>query len=336
MANKKILVLKNDRAGDFISSVRLISELINKSSKLDIYLSEFNYNFKFLIPKSNHKKTNFNLNFIDKIKIFFDIFKNKYDEIFILTPKNFYFFLPILFKKIKFYAIVINGKKRNRPIYFLRKFLYKISIRYRNKINKHNIIQSNLSLIDSQNNFDSFKLNLEQTNTDYFKHIPKNYIYFQFKRKFFEDLNWGINEFEKIINFLESKYDKVVFSADIETNNYDNYFEKNYSFINFEDNASYVKKNNKKTLYLKKIDPINLFHIIKNASKILGPHGLITQISNLLNKRSVNLFNFRIKNTQDYHHQKISFSEWYSNMGIKFIFLNDDINKSLRKITKFI
>ena len=80
----------------------------------------------------------------------------------------------------------------------------------------------------------------------------------------------------------------------------------------------------------------NDVHIVKNASKILGPHGLITQISNLLNKKSINLFNFRIKNLQDYHHQKISFSEWYSNMGIKFIFLNDDVNKSLRKITKFI
>ena len=123
MTNKKILVLKNDRAGDFISSVRLISELINNSDKLDIYLSEYNFNFRFLIPNSNHKKTNFNLKFIDKIRIFFDIYRNKYDEIFILTPKNFYFFLPLLFKKIKFYAIVINGKKRNRPIFFLRKYL---------------------------------------------------------------------------------------------------------------------------------------------------------------------------------------------------------------------
>ncbi len=336
MTNKKILVLKNDRAGDFISSVRLISELINNSDKLDIYLSEYNFNFRFLIPNSNHKKTNFNLKFIDKIRIFFDIYRNKYDEIFILTPKNFYFFLPLLFKKVKFYAIVINGKKRNRPVFFLRKYLHKFSIRYRNKINKHNIIQSNLSLIDANDKFNSPKFELEKTNTDYFKYISKNYIFFQFKKKFFEDLNWGINEFEKIISFLENKYEKVVFSADIEKNNYDDYFEKNYSFINFEDNASYVKKNNKKTLYLKKIDPINLFHIVKNASKILGPHGLITQISNLLNKKSINLFNFRIKNLQDYHHQKISFSEWYSNMGIKFIFLNDDVNKSLRKITKFI
>ena len=336
MANKNILVLKNDRAGDLISSVRLISKLISQNKKLDIYLSEFNYDFKFLIPNCNHKKIGFNLNFIDKIKIFFDIFNNKYDEIFILAPKNYYFFLPVLFKKIKFYAIVINGKKRNRPIFFLRRYLYKTSIRYRNKINKHNIIQSNLSLIDDNNNLDSVQFKLEKINTDYFKHISKNYIYFQFKRKFFKDLNWGTKEFEKIINFFESKYEKVVFSADIEKSEYDLYFEKNYSFINFENKASYVEKNNKKTLYLKKVDPINLFHIIKNANKVIGPHGLITQISSLLNKKSVNLFNFEIKDIKDYHHQKISFSEWYSNMGIKFIFLNEDVKKSLKKIAKFV
>ncbi len=336
MANKNILVLKNDRAGDFISSVKLITELKNQNNKLDIYLSDFNYNFKFLIPNCNYKKTSFDLNLKDKVKILMDIYKNKYDEIFILTPKNFYFFLPVLFKKIKFYAIVINGEKRNRPVYFLRKYLHKFSIRFRNKINRLNIIQSNLSLINCVNNINSAHTKLIKTNVDFFKHISSDYIYFQFKRKFFKDLNWGKKEFEEIINFLENKYKKVVFSADIEKNEYDEYFEKNYSFIDFEDNFSFVETNNKKTIYLKKIDPINLFHIINNANKILSPHGLITQISYLLNKESINLFNFKITNLKDYHHQKISFSEWYSNMGIKFLFLNNDIKKSLRKIAKFV
>ena len=68
----------------------------------------------------------------------------------------------------------------------------------------------------------------------------------------------------------------------------------------------------------------------------MSPHGLITQISYLLGKRNFNLFNFKIQNLNQYHHQKISFSEWYSNMGIKFTFLNNNIDKSLKKISKFI
>ena len=164
MENKKILILKNDRAGDFISSVKLISELKSNNNKIDIYLSKYNYNFRFLTPNCNFKKINYRLNIFDKIKIFFDIFKNKYDEVFILSPKNFYFFLPIFFKKIKFYALVINGKKRNRPALFLRKFLHKISVRYRNKLNKFNIIEHNLNLIDKKSKFDIKKLNLSNEN----------------------------------------------------------------------------------------------------------------------------------------------------------------------------
>ena len=115
---KKILIFKNDRGGDLVSSIRVIYKLIEKKAKISIYLSNINYDFKFLISKLSIKKINFNLNIFDKVKIFYDLFKNKYDEVFILSPKNFYFYLPLFFKKTKFFAITINGKKRNRPNFF--------------------------------------------------------------------------------------------------------------------------------------------------------------------------------------------------------------------------
>ena len=112
---KNILILKNDRAGDLFTSLKLISTLANNSSKLTIYLSELNIGFKFLFKNFLTKEINYNLNFIDKLKIFFDILLNNYDEVYIITPKTFYFYLPIFFRKIKFYAIVYDGKKRLRP-----------------------------------------------------------------------------------------------------------------------------------------------------------------------------------------------------------------------------
>ena len=51
------------------------------------------------------------------------------------------------------------GKKRNRPALFLRKFLHKISVRYRNKLNKFNIIEHNLNLIDK------FQIRVEEIQT---------------------------------------------------------------------------------------------------------------------------------------------------------------------------
>ena len=53
----KILILKNDRADDLISSLKLISSLNIKDNKLKIYLSELNIGFSFL--NSNiHKAIN--------------------------------------------------------------------------------------------------------------------------------------------------------------------------------------------------------------------------------------------------------------------------------------
>ena len=334
--SKKILIFKNDRGGDLVSSLRLIYKLLENNNKVSIYLSEINYNFKFLLQETKINKINFDLTMLDKIKIFINILTNKYDEIFILSPKNFYFYLPLVFKKIKFYGIVINGKKRNRPPLYLRKYLYKYQIAHRNKINKINVIQNQLALLNFNENFNYKKINLPSLDKNVLNNLPKNYFFFQFKKNFFDSLNWNTNEFEKIIKFINSKYEFIVFSADIEKNYYDSYFESNYSSIDFNNENKFSYKNNKNIIYLKKIDPKNLLLIIKDANKILCPHGLITQISYLFNKESVNLFHFKINNIDDYHHEKISFSEWYSNMGIKFTILNNDINKAIRKISKFI
>ena len=39
----KILILKNDRAGDLFTSLNLISTLLRDAKHADIYLSELNY-----------------------------------------------------------------------------------------------------------------------------------------------------------------------------------------------------------------------------------------------------------------------------------------------------
>tara|TARA_Y100001970_G_scaffold292764_1_gene435709 strand:+ start:3899 stop:4900 length:1002 start_codon:yes stop_codon:yes gene_type:complete len=332
---KKILIFKNDRGGDLVSSIRVIYKLIEKKAKISIYLSNINYDFKFLISKLNIKKINFNLNIFDKVKIFYDLFKNKYDEVFILSPKNFYFYLPLFFKKTKFFAITINGKKRNRPNFFLRKYLHKYKISYRTKLNDKNIIQNQLSLIDADENFDVHKLNLRDLNKTVFNRLPKNFVFFQFKKSFFDQLCWSTKEFEQIIQLLQSKYKYVVFSSDIEDNHYDSYFYNKYSSIDFKNQNSFSNKNSN-AIYLRKVNPENLCLIIKMSNKIVCPHGLVTQIAYLFEKKSVNLFCFEINSVEDYHHQKISFSEWYSNMRLTFVFLNNNIDKAIKKISKFL
>ena len=202
-------------------------------------------------------------------------------------------------------------------------------------MNNKNIIQNQLSLIDADGVFDYHDLKLNNLSESISKKLPKKFAFFQFKKSFFDQLNWSAEEFKKIVQLIEVKYKFVIFSSDIENNDYDTYFMENYSTIDFTNQNSFYNRNTN-IIYLRKVDPENLCLLIKMADKIICPHGLVTQIAYLFNKKSVNLFCFKIHNIEEYHHQKISFSEWYSNMKIKFIFLNTNIDKAIRKISKFL
>ena len=91
-----------------------------------------------------------------------------------------------------------------------------------------------------------------------------------------------------------------------------------------------------KVVAFKDVNSQDLFTILNYSSYIVCPHGLITHISRFLNRDSLNLFYFSINSNKDIIHEKISFSEFYLNMNLNFIFLNKDINKSIIKISKFI
>ena len=135
------VIYKNDGIGDLAHSLDAINNIISSkdNDKVTIYLSNLCKNFTFLIqnPKVNIKIINNNLNISEKFNLFFYLKKNKINKVYILTPKYFYYFLPLFFRSIKFYAICINNTGNyRRPNTFLRKFLYKYEINDRGKVFK--------------------------------------------------------------------------------------------------------------------------------------------------------------------------------------------------------
>ena len=333
---KNILILKNDRAGDLFTSLKLISSL-GINNKIKIYLSELNYGFSFFFKTHTVKKINLNLSFLDKIKIFFDIFRNKYDEVYILTPKNYYFILPFIFQKIKFYAIVYDNYHKMRPNKFLRKYLYKFNIIYRDKLNKNNYRVSQLNLLNKEITIDQqfSNLHIPKFSTKKNELLPENFIFFQFRYKFFETLKWDFKDILNFLLFLNKKYEYVLFCSDKETNyntiKYVNFFLKEFSFIDFNETQSFYKKN-KKIIYLKNLDSLDFFQVTKLAKYNIGPHGILSHLSYFHKVPSLNLFNFKVSSKKDMVHQKISFSEWYKDMNLNFSFLNEDFLKTLKKI----
>ena len=101
--DKRIIIFKNDRGGDLLNSLKCISSLIERNSNITIFLSELNKSFSFLFNNVSIKKLKFNLTMFEKIKLLIFFFNNKIDEVYILTPKNYFFYLPFFFRKIKFH-----------------------------------------------------------------------------------------------------------------------------------------------------------------------------------------------------------------------------------------
>ena len=297
-SNKKIVIFKNDRGGDLFISLKIISSLKNEYKNVIIYLSELNFGFRFLFNQFKIKKINYNLTILDKINIFFFLIKSNIDEVYILTPKNFYFYLPLIFRKIKFYAVTINGNKRSRPPKFMKKFLKNyVEISRKDIKNKKPSRDLQLDLLDENIEIDHHYKNLSvpNINENQKKIIPSKFIYLQFKKSFFEDFGWNISEFLKIIDLLLSKYENVLFSSDIEENKYNKYFYNNFSNIDLISNKVNIY-NDRKVYFLNEINSKELFLIIEAADKCIAPHGLITNICYFLNKESVNLFNYQVSN----------------------------------------
>jgi hypothetical protein len=251
-----------------------------------------------------------------------------------ISPKNYYYYLSLLFKRIKFFAITIDGKKRLRPNNFIKKFLYKYVTISKKRVNHKSSSSLMCELLD-KNTIDHNLSNIEYPKLNKFisNNIPKDFLFIQYKESFYDKINLSKNFFSKLINELNKSKQQIIFSSDIEDNLSNKFFYDNFKVIDCEKNIIKDHPNNN-FIYLHKINSEDLLGVVQKSNFVISPHGLITHMCNFYGKKSLNLFNFKICSSQDLKEQKIAFSEWYKNINLKFVFLNSDIDRSIRKIKK--
>ena len=333
MRKKKVLILKNDRTGDLFVSLNAINKIINKhyNEDMDIFLSDVNYKFSFLFPIINKKKISMNLSIFEKIKIFLYLLFNNVRTVYILTPKNFYYYLPFFFRKIRFYGITIKSDK-SRPSLFLKKYLYKSAELDRINIKKRKSsyeIQSSLIDTNFDRNLLSNKISINHTFL-----YPKNFIYFHYKRSLFENLlKWDLDTICKFLEILSNKYENILFSSELNDQNKNNFFSNKFNTFDFINNKK-IDLNKKNIFFLKDIDGSDLFDAVKKSSKIISPEGIITHMGYYLNKPILALMHFNLNKRQDFISQIISCKEWFPPTNYKFIVLKKNFDKSLQKISK--
>ncbi len=332
----RTIILKNDRVGDLFTSIQTINLIFNKhkNDEIEIFLSEANHKFSFLFKSKKVKIINLKLKFLDKLNIFFYFLINKIDHVYILSPKNFYFYIPLIFffKKIKFYGLCIDSKKK-RPPNILRKFLFKTAIIDRQKI------KSRKSTYITQQELVDYDGNLRNLiNSDLVSNlkveIPENSVFFHYKHKIFNDLlNWDLDKVKTLIKFLSNKKGSLIFSSELNNKFCDDYFYAHFNSYDFK-LKKLNKINSEKILFLKNIDGLDLFTAIKNSKQIIAPEGIITHIGYYLNKKILSLMHFKLKNRKDFINQIISCKEWFPPNNFEYSVLKKDFQLSLNKLTK--
>ena len=254
--DKKILILKNDRVGDLFNSIKGINSILNepKDYKIEIILSKFSKDISFLFDKNNIKVDiyNYDLNFSEKLKIIKKVLINNYEKIFILSPKSIYFYLPII-SNSKFYAVVVKDHKRNRPLKFLQKKLFKFEINDRTSKRVNEGISAlteklcNEKSIEYPNILNNKPSNSKLLNDNI--DIFKNFIHFHYKDSLFKKNGWTINNFLDLINKISKKTEKIFISSDFGDYKYHNYLLDKLSFINFENEKMNIE-NDSKIIYI--------------------------------------------------------------------------------------
>ena len=336
--NKHVVILKNDAVGDLVHSLNAIYNIVNdnKNIKTTIFLSKLSEKFAFLIknPKIEIKILNYDLSLIEKIEIFKFLLINKIEKLYILSPKNYYFFLPLFFKKTKFYAICINGVNNYRsPVKFLRKFLFKYEINDREiafKRNSTKLIQHKLT---SKNDLNDLKINTNYGISDkLLKYLPNNYIYFHLKKKIFDELGWGLFELKNLFKKFNNYYPNIVLTKDIEVDENTVIFKENFNTYNIKSND--FKNNNSKVTFFDNLEGSDLYNVIKLSQKVVAFHGMMTNLASIEKKPVLDLFYCKINSWEDYRKYRNSFYEFKPKYkGYDFIIPSKDINKTLNKIT---
>ena len=332
------VVLKNDAVCDLVHSLKAINNIIENKAvkKVTIFLSERSKKFGFFF---NHSKVdikiiNYDLSVAEKIKIFFFILRNKIGSIYILAPKNFYYFLPIFFIRVKFYAVCINNiNGYKRPSNLLRKFLYKYVINDRSAIFKRRStyeIQNELTSINSsKNNENLVKIKISDQLK---KHLPKNYFYFHAKDERLKTLGWGIDELKLLLDEFLKYCDYVVLTKDIQLDDNTKIYKENFNSFDFK-NLEFIDKS-KKIIFFDNIIGEDLYNVILGSSKVISFHGMVTNLASIKKKKVLDLlFTYPLNSWDDYRSYRNRFYEFIRKYdGYDFTIPSSNMHKTIRKI----
>ena len=311
---KNILVIKNDRLGDFAISLPALNLLLNKyrNEKLTFILSDINFGFSFLLQKNNVSfiKISYSVNLFERINIFLLFLFKNFEKVYIFRPKIYYFFLSFFFRKIKFIGICVKNKNILRPNKFLLKYLNNYLINDRDIEGKReSIVELQIKAINYKPIYvENLINNINSFNLEKYK-LPHDYILIHYKDPIFSKAGWTINNFISLLNNI-SKFINVILVSDLENKKYKSNFMENYSYIDLKNKSEYIKIKENNVIFANNAMGQDLANLIKNAKIVIACHGTMTLLANYFNVKTLDLY-YIDKNIKNYRQQYLnSFREF--------------------------
>ena len=136
---------------------------------------------------------------------------------------------------------------------------------------------------------------------------------------------------KELVETFNKYRDDIVLTKDIEIDENNILFSKNFNSYDFKFNKFIDKKRN--VLFLNNIVGEDLFNVIKYSDKVIAFHGMMTSLGFLLKKPVLDLFHCKINSWEDYRRYRNSFYEFKPQYDdYDFIIPKKDINKTINKI----
>jgi ADP-heptose:LPS heptosyltransferase len=250
MINKKYLIFRTDRVGDFLFSLKLIKIIKTNDPQSEITIIASKKNYKYIQT----------FNVVDKIILFKNDLLSKIKLIFLL-------------RRNKYETIIIHdGKNRSKFISFFLKFKKK-AICITNLIdNQIEIIQKTCKKVGLK--FDIGCLDFMDNRKHSLKNLPfENYIHFHFDEKWIHE-----DYIQKYINIEPNKEELIFFINSI--------VEKNKNLIittgkNISNLLNEIKSeiNSNKVKIFDNQDLLEIENIVFKSILLISCHGWITHIA---------------------------------------------------------
>ena len=160
-----------------------------------------------------------------------------------------------------------------------------------------------------------------------------NLYYFIIKKNLFQYLlKWSLDDIYNFLDFLNSKYENILFTSEINNNLLNHKFENKFNTFDFILKKKII--NEKKIFFLKDVDGKNLFDVVQRSSKIVCPEGIMTHMGYYLKKPILALIHFNLYSKEDFRNQIISCKEWFPPSNYQYSVLKKIIQNQLKNLIK--